>query len=650
MNKNLIINTLRGLAIDMINKANSGHPGMALGSAPIGYTIYQNMNVDPKDPEWFNRDRFVLASGHASALLYGLLHLNGYEVSLDDLKQFRQLNSLTPGHPEYHHTPGVDATSGPLGQGIPMAVGMALAEKVLAAKYGDDLVDHYTYCLCGDGDMQEGVTFEASSLAGLWQLNKLIVFYDANGITLDGALRESNNDDIKTRYESFNWHYLLVEDGNDQEAIQKALVAAKAERQRPTIIEVKTIIGYGSAKAGTNKVHGSPLGHEDGLKAKEKYGISPAEFYVPSSIYDEYTCAKIKCGHELSSAWYAKIDRLKESEALRYQEFVNIINNEYEISFGELVFTKESQATRNSSHDIINYLSAKYPTFMGGSADLASSNMTAITSSDLFSANETGGRNINYGIREFAMSAINNGVYLHRGIKIFGATFLVFSDYLKPALKMAALMKLPNIFVFTHDSIAVGEDGPTHQPIEHLPMLRSIPNVCVLRPCDAKETYAAWQIAMVSKDTPTVIVLSRQNLKQLPESSVERAKCGAYTIYGTNECDILLIATGSEVSLAYESALVLAEDGIKAKVVSLISRDIFERQSQEYQEEVIPSQIKKRLVIEMASSFGWFKYALSDEQLYCLDHFGLSAPGNALQKEFGFDVMAVVKKIKDIVL
>ncbi|MDR1782046.1 MAG: transketolase [Bacilli bacterium] len=646
---NLIINTLRGLAIDMTNKANSGHPGMALGSAPIGYTIYKNMNIDPQNSEWFNRDRFVLASGHASALLYGLLHLNGYQLNIDDLKNFRQLNSLTPGHPEYHHTKGVDATSGPLGQGIPMAVGMALAEKVLANKYGSKLVNHYTYCLCGDGDMQEGVTFEASSLAGLWQLNKLIVFYDSNNITLDGNLVDSNKDNIKERYESFNWQYLCVEDGNDYIAIQKALDIAKKETNKPTIIEVKTIIGIGSSKQGTNKVHGSPLGKEDGDKAKESYGISLDEFYVPNEIYTEYTNKKINNGKELFDNYQKLLSKLKDNNYDLYNEFTKVINNDYEITFDNLTFDQDVQATRNSSHDIINFLSKKYPTFMGGSADLASSNMTKIDDSTLFSADNIDGRNINYGIREFAMAAINNGVILHKGIKIFGSTFLVFSDYLKPAIKMAALMKIPSVFVFTHDSIAVGEDGPTHQPIEHLAMLRSIPNVCVLRPCDAKETYAAWQIAITSKESPTIIVCSRQNLKILEESNINEAKKGAYTIYGDNDCALLMIATGSEVSLAYDSALVLAKENIKVKVVSMISRELFEKQSKEYQEDIIPSSISKRLVMEMASSFGWHKYSLSNDQLLCIDTFGLSAPGSIVQKEFGFDVENVVNKVKDIV-
>ncbi|MDR3214824.1 MAG: transketolase [Bacilli bacterium] len=648
----LIVDTLRALAIDMTNKANSGHPGMALGSAPIGYTIFKNMKINPKNPTWFNRDRFVLASGHASSLLYGLLHISGYNLSLSDLEKFRQLHSLTPGHPEVNHTPGVDATSGPLGQGIPMAIGMALAEKVLANKYNTneyELVDHYTYVLCGDGDMQEGVTSEACSLAGLWNLSKLIVFYDSNDITLDGTINDSFNEDIKARYEAYGWQYLKVSNGNDLDQLERALKMAQLENNKPSIIEVKTIIGYGSLKQGTNKVHGSPLGKEDGLQAKKSYGISEKEFYISNDIYDDYTLFKIKNGLKANKEWDKLVNDFKNIDLSLYDEFNDLINNKYEINFDELTYEKDVQATRNSSHDIINYIASKHPTFMGGSADLASSNMTKINDSTLFSSHNLLGRNINYGIREFAMAVINNGVMLHGGLKIFGSTFLVFSDYLKPALKMAALMKIPSIYVFTHDSIAVGEDGPTHQPIEHLAMLRAIPNVNVIRPCDAKETYMAWQMAMTSKETPTVIVLSRQNLPILNESSCENVKKGAYTLVGDNDCDLLLIATGSEVSLAYQAYQKLLEDNIKVKVISMPCMSVFEKQSRKYINEVIPPRIKKRLVIEMACSYGWHKYALKDNQILSIDNFGLSAPGNEVQEAFGFSVDNVVKMVKNIV-
>ena len=650
-----VIDTIRSLSIDMINKANSGHPGMPLGSAPIGYKIFSEMKINPKKPEWFNRDRFVLASGHASALLYSLLHLSGYNICLSDLMNFRQWQSLTPGHPEVNHTPGVDATSGPLGQGIPMAVGMAFAEQSLASKYNKDefkIIDHYTYALCGDGDMQEGVSAEASSLAGLWKLGKLIVFYDSNDVTLDGPLSQSANDCIKKRYESYGWQYLRVEDGNDLNALTKALAMAKLEDEKPTIIEVKTIIGYGSSKQGTSATHGSPLGKEDGDNAKKGYGCSLKEFYVSNDIYDTFTYDQIKKGEKTYKEW----QKLFKEYSLKYEVEANelqaIIDNKIVVDFSDYEFKKvgEVQPTRNSSNDVINYIAKKHPTFMGGSADLSSSTMTKINDSSLFSAQNYLGRNINYGIREFAMAVINNGVMLHGGLKIFGATFFVFSDYLKPAIKMAALMQLPSIYVFTHDSIAVGEDGPTHEPIEHLAMLRSMPNVNVIRPCDATESLGAWKIAFESKSTPTTLIFSRQKLVVEANSDANKVALGAYVVYEEkNDIDCLIIATGSEVNLACQAAHQLAKQNIDVRVVSMPCRNLFEQQPRKYQNSIIPPRCKQRLVIEMASSFGWHKYALKDSQILAIDQYGASAPGDQVVAEYGFNVENVVEMVKNIV-
>lgn len=652
-----IINTIRGLAIDMSNQANSGHPGMPLGAAPIGYTIFKNMNINPKNPLWFNRDRFVLSAGHASALLYSLIHLSGFNLSLDDLKNFRQLHSKTPGHPESYIGAGIDATSGPLGQGIASGIGMALAEAILAEKYNKvdfNIVDHYTYVLCSDGDLQEGVSVESSSLAGLWGLGKLIMFYDSNDITLDGNLSATSNDCIKTRYESMNWQYLRVEDGNDLQALENALAMAKLEKNKPTIIEVKTIIGYGSSKQGTSKVHGSPLGKEEAIKVKEFLNISTEEFKIDNDVYDSFTQAKISNGEKKQREYNKLLKKYKEEYPKEYEEFQNAINDKVEVDFSDYSYQEvgSMQATRNSSNDVINYIAQRYPTFMGGSADLSGSVMTNISEGSLLNKNDLLARNINYGVREFAMAAINNGVMLHKGIKIFGGTFFVFSDYLKPAIRLSAISMIPAIYVFSHDSIALGEDGPTHQPIEQLAMLRAMPNVNVIRPADANETLMAWDIAINSKTTPTAIVLSRQNLEVNENTKSKDAYRGAYVVYQekmSDKIDCLLIATGSEVNLAIASAKELEKDGLSIRVVSMPSRNIFEKQSLAYQNSVIPKNVKKRLVIEMASTFGWIKYALKDNQILGIDTYGESGPSNQVCEEFGFSVENVKKLVKKIV-
>jgi transketolase len=649
------IDAIRSLSIDMTNQANSGHPGMPLGSAPLGYTLFKEMKINPKKPTWFDRDRFVLASGHASALLYSLLHLSGYNLTIDDLKHFRQLNSLTPGHPEAFLTPGVDATTGPLGQGVAMALGMALSEKVLAQKYNKadiTVVDHYTYVLCGDGDMQEGVTSEASQLAAHWGLGKLIVFYDSNDVTLDGELSQTSSESVKLRYEAYGWQYILVDDGNDVEQIAQALEAAQLNLERPTLIEVKTIIGYGSAKQGTNAVHGAPLGVDDGLNAKKKYGCSTKEFDVPNSVYDSFTYDKLVNGAKAYKTWQQQLKTYKTAYPKEYAELQDVINNDFKVDFSGYDFKDVGfkQATRNSNKEAINYIANKLPTFMGGSADLSHSVMSNIDDSELFSKDNIAGRNINYGIREFAMGAINNGVLLHGGIKIFGGTFLVFADYMKPAVKLAALMQIPTIFVYTHDSIAIGEDGPTHEPIEQLAMFRAMPNVNVIRASDANEAAAGWSIAINSTKTPTVLVFSRQDLVVHENSNLDNVRKGAYIAYHENKTiDALLIATGSEVNLAIAAAKKLKGEKIDVRVVSMPSRELFEQQTKKYINEIIPPKVKKRLVIEMASSFGWQKYALKDNQIMAIDTYGLSAPGDQVVDAFGFTVANVVARIKKIV-
>ena len=525
---NLSIATIRSLGIDTINKANSGHPGMVLGSAPALYTLFnKELNIYNKEAEWINRDRFVLASGHASALLYSMLHLTGFDVTIDDLKNFRQLNSRTPGHPEIEMTHGVDASSGPLGQGIPMAAGMAMAEKFLASQYNKenfDIIDHYTYVLCGDGDMQEGVTYEAASLAGHLSLGKLIVLYDANKVTLDGPLSMSFSENVKKRYEACNWQVLEVKDGNDINEIHKAIKKGKKEQFKPTLIIVNTVIGFGSANQGTNKVHGAPLGKEDGKNAKLSYGFDHDEFYVPEEVYEDFKKKTIKRGKSKFNKWNKLFNEYKEQYPTEAKQLEDAIAGKYSLNIDELLKNYpvgHNDATRNTSLEVIQEVAKQNPTFLSGTADLASSTKTKIKDEDDFSVENYNGRNLVFGIREFAMVAIMNGMTLHKGVKVSAGGFLVFSDYFKAAVRMACLMKLPIILPLSHDSIAVGEDGPTHQPIEQFAMLRSIPNMHVIRPGDAVEMAAAWKLAIESTENPTALILTRQNVETMENSSVE---------------------------------------------------------------------------------------------------------------------------------
>ncbi len=653
---NLSIATIRSLGIDTINKANSGHPGMVLGSAPALYTLFnKELNIYNKEAEWINRDRFVLASGHASALLYSMLHLTGFDVTIDDLKNFRQLNSRTPGHPEIEMTHGVDASSGPLGQGIPMATGMAMAEKFLASQYNKenfDIIDHYTYVLCGDGDMQEGVTYEAASLAGHLSLGKLIVLYDANKVTLDGPLSMSFSENVKKRYEACNWQVLEVKDGNDINEIHKAIKKGKKEQFKPTLIIVNTVIGFGSANQGTNKVHGAPLGKEDGKNAKLSYGFDHDEFYVPEEVYEDFKKKTIKRGKSKFNKWNKLFNEYKEQYPTEAKQLEDAIAGKYSLNIDELLKNYpvgHNDATRNTSLEVIQEVAKQNPTFLSGTADLASSTKTKIKDEDDFSVENYNGRNLVFGIREFAMVAIMNGMTLHKGVKVSAGGFLVFSDYFKAAVRMACLMKLPIILPLSHDSIAVGEDGPTHQPIEQFAMLRSIPNMHVIRPGDAVEMAAAWKLAIESTENPTALILTRQNVETMENSSVEGVSKGAYVIgKEENHLDAIIIASGSEVNLAMKAKKVLLEKGIDVRVVSMPCQEFFDQQDEQYKEAVLPNAMRKRLSVEMASSFGWHKYVGLDGITMSIDEFGKSAPAQDVIQSYGFTVDGVVENIEKL--
>ena len=653
---NLSIATIRSLGIDTINKANSGHPGMVLGSAPALYTLFnKELNIYNKEAEWINRDRFVLASGHASALLYSMLHLTGFDVTIDDLKNFRQLNSRTPGHPEIEMTHGVDASSGPLGQGIPMAAGMAMAEKFLASQYNKenfDIIDHYTYVLCGDGDMQEGVTYEAASLAGHLSLGKLIVLYDANKVTLDGPLSMSFSENVKKRYEACNWQVLEVKDGNDINEIHKAIKKGKKEQFKPTLIIVNTVIGFGSANQGTNKVHGAPLGKEDGKNAKLSYGFDHDEFYVPEEVYEDFKKKTIKRGKSKFNKWNKLFNEYKEQYPTEAKQLEDALAGKYSLNIDELLKNYpvgHNDATRNTSLEVIQEVAKQNPTFLSGTADLASSTKTKIKDEDDFSVENYNGRNLVFGIREFAMVAIMNGMTLHKGVKVSAGGFLVFSDYFKAAVRMACLMKLPIILPLSHDSIAVGEDGPTHQPIEQFAMLRSIPNMHVIRPGDAVEMAAAWKLAIESTENPTALILTRQNVETMENSSVEGVSKGAYVIgKEENHLDAIIIASGSEVNLAMKAKKVLLEKGIDVRVVSMPCQEFFDQQDEQYKEAVLPNAMRKRLSVEMASSFGWHKYVGLDGITMSINEFGKSAPAQDVIQSYGFTVDGVVENIKKL--
>jgi len=657
----LAINTLRTLAIDAIEKANSGHPGMPMGAAPMAHVLWSRyMKVNPQNPGWINRDRFVLSAGHGSMLLYAMLHLMKYDVSLEDLYHFRQWGSKTPGHPEYGHTPGVDATTGPLGQGIATAVGIAMAERHLAATYnreGYDIVNHFTYVICGDGDLMEGVSGEASSLAGHLKLGKLIVMYDSNDISLDGELSRSFSENVAQRYQAYGWQYLRVEDGNDLKAIEAALAEARTDLDRPTLIEVKTTIGYGSPnKGGSSASHGAPLGKEEVKLTKQNYAWNyEQEFHVPdevSAFYQDLADA----GSKNEAEWKELFTAYTKAHPELAQQFETAVSGKLPAGWDADLPKYEvgtKLATRAASGNAINGLASKVPYLFGGSADLAHSNNTVIKNAGNFLPGTYEGRNIWFGVREFAMGAALNGMALHGGLKVYGGTFFVFSDYVRPAIRLSALMKQPVIYVFTHDSIAVGEDGPTHEPIEHLPALRAMPGVTVIRPADAVETNEAWRYAVSSTDEPVVLVLTRQNLPVMAET-IEKASegltRGAYVLKdaANGNPNLILLATGSEVSLVMEAANVLSERGVAVRVVSMPSWELFERQPQEYKEAVIPSHVKARLGVEMAMPLGWERYVGDGGRVIGINQFGASAPGERIMKEYGFTVENVVAEAEKL--
>lgn len=659
----LAINTIRTLSIDAIEKANSGHPGLPMGAAPMAYTLWtKHMHHNPTNPDWFNRDRFVLSAGHGSMLLYSLLHLSGYGLPMEEIKNFRQWDSKTPGHPEYGHTVGVEATTGPLGQGIGMAVGMAMAEKHLAAVYnrpGFDVVDHFTYALCGDGDLMEGVAAEAISLAGHLQLDKLIVLYDSNDISLDGELGMSFTENIKKRFESYGWNYIRVEDGNDVSEVSKAIEQAKENTGGPTMIEVKTVIGYGSPnKSGKADAHGAPLGEDEMKLTKEYYKWTFEEdFAVPDGVYEAFKEATDELGAEKEKQWNELFSNYEKEHTELAAQLKMAISGDMPEGFETSLPSYDSgasHATRSASGDAINAIANVVPSFFGGSADLAGSNKTTIKGAGDFLATDYSGRNIWFGVREFAMGTALNGMALHGGLHVFGGTFFVFSDYVRPAIRLSSLMGLPVTYVFTHDSVAVGEDGPTHEPVEHLSSLRSMPGLTVLRPADGNETSAAWNIALTSKNRPTVLVLSRQNLSVLPKSgelAMEGVRRGAYTISASEKdiADAILIATGSEVNLAVDAQAELRKAGIDAAVVSMPSWDLFEQQDTDYKESVLPKSVKKRLSIEMGSSLGWHKYVGDEGEVMAIDTFGASAPGEKVISEYGFTIEHVVDKVKTMI-
>ena len=649
------INSIRVLAAEAIQKANSGHPGLPLGSAPMAYTLWaKHMNHNPKNPKWENRDRFVLSAGHGSTLLYTLLHLFEYGVTMEDLKSFRQEGSLTPGHPEYGHTVGIETTTGPLGQGIATAVGMAMAEKHLAAKFnkdGYDIVDHYTYALVGDGCLMEGISYEAAALAGTLKLGKLIVLYDSNNITIEGDTNIAFTEDVRARFEAQGFETFLVEDGNDTEAISKAIAQAKANLNKPSLIEIKTQIGYGCPKKqGKASAHGEPLGADNIVEMKAFLGHDDEEFFVADDVR-AHMAELVKAGEAKEDKWNELFSDYKKAYPELGAEW-DKWHSDDEISldlYNNYTDLQGKKATRNASFDVINYMSDLVPNLIGGSADLAPSTKTYMNGKGDFSSEDYAGRNLHFGIREHAMGAVANGIAVHGGLKTFCSTFFVFSDYMKNPMRLAALMKLPVTYVLTHDSIGVGEDGPTHQPIEQLAMLRSTPNMVTFRPADAKETVAAWEYALNSKTEPVAIVLTRQDLPYLEKTGAE-AKKGAYVVAGVKpqDADIILIGSGSEVQLVVGAVKELEAEGIKATAVSMSSMDVFEEQSKEYKESILPSNKTKRVAVEALTSFGWHKYTGLEGEVISMDNYGESAPAGIIFKKNGFTVEHVVEVAKNV--
>lgn len=655
----LAIDTIRALSIDAIEKANSGHPGLPMGAAPMAYTLWtRHLNFNPQSKDFFNRDRFILSAGHGSALLYSLLHVSG-SLELEELKQFRQWGSKTPGHPEYRHTDGVEVTTGPLGQGFAMSVGMALAESHLAGKFNKDqfdIVNHYTYVLASDGDLMEGISHEAASFAGHNQLDKLIVLYDSNDISLDGDLDKSFSEDTKQRFEAYGWNYILVENGNDLDEIDNAITQAKSQ-QGPTIIEVKTIIGFGSPnKAGSNGVHGAPLGEEERALTFKEYGLDPEKrFNVPEDVYEIFKSTMLKRANENEEAWNNMLKNYSEAYPELAEEFKLAMSGKLPNNYADALpeyDLNHSGASRADSGEIIQKISEFVPSFFGGSADLAGSNKSNVKEAKDYNKDTPEGKNVWFGVREFAMGAAINGMAAHGGLHPYAATFFVFSDYLKPALRLSSIMGLNSTFIFTHDSIAVGEDGPTHEPIEQLAGLRAIPNMNVIRPADGNETRVAWEVALESEHTPTSLVLTRQNLptldvdKQTVENGVRK---GAYIVFETEQqLEYLLLASGSEVNLAVEAAKELEQQGKGVRVISMPNWYAFEQQSSEYKESILPSDVTKRIAIEMASPLGWHKYVGIEGKVIGINSFGASAPGDLVVEKYGFTKENILKQVRSL--
>ncbi|MCG7332971.1 transketolase [Salinicoccus roseus] len=652
----LAINTIRTLSIDAVEKANSGHPGLPMGAAPMAYTLWsRHLNFNPNSMDWFNRDRFVLSAGHGSMLVYSLLHLSG-ALELEELKNFRQYESKTPGHPEFKHTEGVEITTGPLGQGFAMSVGMAMAEKHLAARFNRNnynVVDHYTYVVASDGDLMEGISHEAASLAGHLALDKLIVLYDSNDISLDGDLDKSFSEDIKKRFEGYNWHYIKVADGNDVEAVDKALEEAKSS-DKPTMIEVKTIIGYGAPnKQGKSDSHGAPLGEEERRAAFEYYGFDPDEtFKVDPSVYDRFSETMKERSNGREAEWLKMLEDYRNEHPELYSELDDAINHRLQEGYDKdlpIYEAGDSKATRATSSEMIQALSATVPTLFGGAADLASSNKTNVKGEEDFGAGNYDGRNIWFGVREFGMAAALNGMAAHGGIYPYGGTFFVFSDYMKPAIRLSALMKLPVTYVLTHDSIAVGEDGPTHEPVEQLAGLRAIPNLNTIRPADGNEVRAAWKVAMEAEDAPTALVLTRQNVEAIdvPYETVEAGvRKGGYIAVDKGD-DAILFASGSEVPLAVKAAEQLDKQGVRVKVASIPNMQQFLQQDSAYIDSVLNTHIENRTAIEMAASLGWHRFIGMNGKLHTIDTYGASAPGDVVVEKYGFTVERILQTVMD---
>ncbi len=651
----IIINTIRFLSVDQVERAKSGHPGMPLGASHIAYLIFDRfLRFNPKDPNWINRDRFVLSAGHASAMLYSLLFVMGYDLSLEDLKAFRQLNSKTPGHPEKHITPGVEATTGPLGQGIGNAVGMAIAEKYLSSLFnreGFPIIDHYTFALVSDGDLMEGVSCEVAQLAGHFKLGKLIVIWDNNGVSIDGPTSLAWSEDVLKRFSASGWYVQSVEDGYNLDAIESAIRSAIEQRERPSFISIKTHLGYGSPKQDDASVHGAPLGRELALETKRRFGWPEEEFYVPDEVY-EYRKEKIERGAKIQEEWNRLFQAYKES----YPELAKELEKAFKGEWGEEyrkhipIFT-EPMATRQASGKVLNAIAKYIPTMIGGSADLSESNNTYLHGMGDFLADNPTGRNIHYGVREHAMGTILNGMAYHGGVLPYGGTFLIFSDYMRPAIRVAAMSGLKVIYVFTHDSIGLGEDGPTHQPIEQLCSLRLIPNLWVLRPADANEVGIAWDMALQRKDGPVAIVLTRQKVPIIDRkkfASFEGVRRGAYVLADTDGVpDLIIFASGSEVHPSISAMQILEKEGLKVKLVNVVSFEVFELQDQEYKRYVLSPEVKRRVAVEAGRGMCWYKYVGSEGLVISIEEFGRSAPGDVLMEYFGFTGEKIARRIKE---